>query len=68
MKERRREVGVLHYRSCPTGDSSYDITNVDPMVIKEIDVKNGPKQAGLHLTLRDVKLHGLRTTVLLKSE
>ncbi|PNF31882.1 hypothetical protein B7P43_G07898 [Cryptotermes secundus] len=50
------------------GDSSYDITNVDPMAIKVIDVKNGPKQAGLHLTLRDVKLHGLRTAVLLKSD
>jgi hypothetical protein len=38
------------------------------MVIKVIDVKNGPKQAGLHLILRDVKLHGLKTAVLLKSE
>jgi hypothetical protein len=38
------------------------------MGIKLIDVKNGPKQAGLHLVLRDVKLNGLRTAVLLKSE
>jgi hypothetical protein len=38
------------------------------MLIKEIDVKNGPKQAGLHLSLRDVKLHGLKTAVMLKSE
>jgi hypothetical protein len=38
------------------------------MGIKLIDVNNGPKQAGLHLVLRDVKLHGLKTSILLKSE
>jgi hypothetical protein len=38
------------------------------MKIKLIDVNNGPRQAGLHLTLRDVQLHGLKTAVLLKSK
>jgi hypothetical protein len=38
------------------------------MLVKEIDVSNGPSQAGLRLKLRDVELHGLKSALLLKSE
>jgi hypothetical protein len=38
------------------------------MEITEIKVRSGPKEAGLFLTLRDIKLHGLKDAILLKSE
>jgi hypothetical protein len=41
---------------------------MDPMEITEIKVRSGPKQAGLFLTRTDLKLHGLKDAVLLKSE
>lgn len=63
-----RRCGMLHCGSCPAGDSSYEISNVDPMLVPEIDATSGPKQAGLRLKLRDVELHGLKNAVLLGSE
>jgi hypothetical protein len=38
------------------------------MLVKEIDIRNGPNQAGLHLKLRNVELHGLKSALLLQSE
>ncbi|KDR22098.1 protein takeout-like [Zootermopsis nevadensis] len=50
------------------GDRSYKIMKMDPMNIAEIQVRNGPRQAGLFLTMRDLELHGLKNAVLLKSD
>jgi Haemolymph juvenile hormone binding protein (JHBP). len=33
---------------------------MDPLEIKEISVSDGPSQSGLNLTMRDVKMHGLK--------
>jgi hypothetical protein len=41
---------------------------MDPMEITEINIQNGPKQAGLSLDLRDVKLRGLKDAVLVNTE
>ena len=50
------------------GDRKYKITRLDPLEIEEMSVSEGPIQSGLSLTLRDMKMHGLKDAVIRKTE
>jgi hypothetical protein len=50
------------------GDKKYKITRLDPLEIKEMSVSDGPNQSGFSLTIRDMKMHGLKDAVIRKTE
>jgi hypothetical protein len=50
------------------GDRKYKIIRLDPMEIKEMSVSEGPIQSGFSLTIRDMKMLGLKDAVIRKTE
>ena len=50
------------------GDRKYKIARLDPMEIKEMSVSEGASQSGFNLTIRDMKMHGLKDAVIRKTE
>jgi hypothetical protein len=51
-----------------SGDRKYRIPRMDPMEIKEMAVSDGPSNSGLTLTMRDVKMYGLKDAAIEKTE
>ncbi|XP_069689937.1 protein takeout-like [Periplaneta americana] len=41
------------------GDRKYDIPVLDPFEMKELKISGGPNQAGISISMKDVKLYGL---------
>jgi hypothetical protein len=51
-----------------TGDRKYRIPRMDPLEITEMVASEGPSQSGFSLTMRDVKMYGLKDAVIEKTE
>ena len=63
VSQKERNIFVIF-----AGDRKYKITRLDPMEIKEMSVSDGPSQAGFSLTIRDMKMHGLKDALIRKTE
>jgi hypothetical protein len=53
---------------CTPGDRKYRIPRLDPMEIAEMVVSEGPNQGGYTLTMRNIKMYGLKDAVIQKTE
>jgi hypothetical protein len=53
---------------CAAGDRKYKIPRMDPMEIAEMVISEGPNQGGYTLTMRNVKMYGLKDAVIQKTE
>ncbi|KAG8267428.1 hypothetical protein J6590_052050 [Homalodisca vitripennis] len=49
------------------GDTKYRVPNLDPLDIEELSVRQGTRQVGLNLVIRQCKLHGLSNAVFTKA-
>jgi hypothetical protein len=50
------------------GDKKYKITRLDPLEVEKMSVSDGTSQSGFTLTIKDMKMHGLKDAVLKKTE
>jgi hypothetical protein len=50
------------------GDRKYKIPRMDPLEISEMVISEGPSQGGYSLTMRNIKMHGLKDAVIQKTE
>ncbi|XP_023713855.1 protein takeout [Cryptotermes secundus] len=50
------------------GDRKYKIPRMDPLEIAEMEISEGPSNGGLSLSMRNVKMYGLKHAVLQKTE
>jgi hypothetical protein len=50
------------------GDRKYKVPRMDPLEISEMVISEGPSQSGYTLTMRNVKMHGLKGAVIQKTE
>jgi hypothetical protein len=50
------------------GDRKYKIPRMDPLEITEMLISEGPSSGGFALSMRKVKVHGLKNAVIQKTE
>ena len=64
----RDELKGTQYICIFLGDKKYKITRLDPLEIEEMSVADGPSHSGFTLTIRDMKMTGLKDAVIKKTE
>jgi hypothetical protein len=55
-------------RCCAAGDRKYKIPRLDPLEVAELVISEGPSQGGYTLTMRDIRMHGLKDAVIQRTE
>jgi hypothetical protein len=50
------------------GDRKYRIPRMDPLEITEMVISDGPSNRGFTLSMRNVKMYGLKDAILQKTE
>ncbi|PNF27360.1 hypothetical protein B7P43_G02430 [Cryptotermes secundus] len=58
----------LGWQRCQTDARKYKIPRMDPLEIAEMEISEGPSNGGLSLSMRNVKMYGLKHAVLQKTE